>query len=433
MNGTHERVVKTLLILDVLRGEDSTGVAVVRKHSDDVHVAKELGNPFNLFETKRFDKAMGGNNKVIIGHNRYATQGGVTRRNAHPFEFDTLVGAHNGTLASKWKLMNAKDYVVDSENLYHHIEERGIDDAIAQLGGHGNAWALTWWDKIESSLNILRNKERPLYHVFTQDNSVMFWASEMWMLYAALNRTDLKFGDILPVPEDTLYTIAINKQGKLEKPRVRAVIAPKPVVEVKTSSVSTSSSSTTSPSSTVKQGQLTVVGETKKSDPQAGKGYYDPSYLGQKERTFELISINVDREHGGEYVLLFDPEHPYKEVRLYLKPKEGDDLRAHARKGGTITSKVSQFCQRDGRSYYKASPWDVKLIPISEPKLSTVYPTHKGVWVSEKEWQQQYPSCNWCTSPLFPADAGNRFTTGGECLCPDCAKDPEINQYVKFV
>ncbi|MCK9987028.1 MAG: periplasmic protein TonB [Azoarcus sp.] len=34
----------------------------------------------------------------------------MSRKNAHPFDLDTLVGAHNGTLTNKWELKNGLNY-----------------------------------------------------------------------------------------------------------------------------------------------------------------------------------------------------------------------------------------------------------------------------------------------------------------------------------
>ncbi len=80
-----EKAFRNLLILDSLRGEDSTGIASVKKNSEDVTVVKAVGDPFRLFETRRFDKVMAQGNRVLIGHNRYATTGSVSASNAHPF------------------------------------------------------------------------------------------------------------------------------------------------------------------------------------------------------------------------------------------------------------------------------------------------------------------------------------------------------------
>ena len=81
-----EKVLRTLLILDSLRGEDSTGIASIKKVGGDVIVAKSLGDPYQLFDSKSFDRALKASSKAIIGHNRYATTGAILTKNAHPFD-----------------------------------------------------------------------------------------------------------------------------------------------------------------------------------------------------------------------------------------------------------------------------------------------------------------------------------------------------------
>jgi glucosamine 6-phosphate synthetase-like amidotransferase/phosphosugar isomerase protein len=139
-----DKVFKTLLILDSLRGEDSTGALLVSRFDGKATVAKQLGDPFCLFNDHKFDTAFRKINRVMLGHNRFATSGGVSKVSAHPFENASLVGVHNGTLINKHKLEDSSDFKVDSENLYHHIDKLGLDSALQVMEG---AWALVWWNK----------------------------------------------------------------------------------------------------------------------------------------------------------------------------------------------------------------------------------------------------------------------------------------------
>lgn len=406
-------------MFDSVRGEDGTGIAVVKRNLDDVVVAKEVGNPFNLFETHRFGKATSGLNSVMIGHNRYATQGGINRRNAHPFEFDTLVGAHNGTLSSKYKLDDARDFQVDSENLFHHIEKNGIEDAINQLGGTGNAWALVWWDKLEKSLNFLRNDQRPFFMCRTADEKVLFWASEAWMLEIALARADIKRGEIFMSEVDVHYSVVIDKQGGMEKPVARRVEAPKFMGAGSTTGSSTANSK---PALTVVKGE-----ESKKPSPQQTVPQFDASYMGVKQRQFEILSIRED-EAGAEYLVLFDNLKPYYEVRAYIRPKDVE-LRKHAEVGGEILGNITSYSSK-GNGFYKVSPWTITMIEEA-PKLE-LYMDHHGKYHTKEEWEKLYASCNWCMSPLVAEDH-NRLTTSGDCFCPDCATNKDVTGFVKFM
>ncbi len=69
---------KGMLLVNQLRGSDSTGVFTVR--GEDVHVAKTLGVPEYLYDTKSFDTAMTGTPKIMAGHGRSKTVGENSRQ-----------------------------------------------------------------------------------------------------------------------------------------------------------------------------------------------------------------------------------------------------------------------------------------------------------------------------------------------------------------
>lgn len=188
-----EGTMKRMLLLDYFRGMDSTGLAVVR-NTEVTKLAKIASHPLDLFDSSRFKEALNGtNSKVFIGHNRAATRGGVNGINAHPFEFDHIIGAHNGTLCYKGvnALEEALDekFPVDSMALFAAIAKLGIEETIKLIyegkDSTTGAWALTWYDSIEGSINFLRNKHRPLWYAFEKDFKRIFWASEWPMIHGA--------------------------------------------------------------------------------------------------------------------------------------------------------------------------------------------------------------------------------------------------------
>lgn len=423
LNVTHEKAMRTMLILDAVRGEDSTGIAVIGKAMGNVKIAKQVGDPFQLFDHKSFDKAFTGVQKAIIGHNRYATTGSINRQNAHPFENASVVGVHNGTLKSKWRLADAKDYVVDSENIYHHIDKYGLKDALQFMEG---AWALVWWDKENGSINFLRNKERPLYMAWSKDVKVLYWASEPWMLYASLGRHNLDHQDIFQLDEDIHYSIQIDDKGIMSKPVQRAApstfVAPPPAPHY----------NYTKPPHIPNN-----VVEIKKEEPAPAtvkklteEPRCDMSYLSEaKPRSIETTDVLTD-VHGSKYIPCFDPLEPYKEIRLYAKPRDaiwnllGCDII------GTITGwNAAGRSGAEGGGYYKVDVHSFKIVAPDEEEHTIIGPD--GKFLNKEQFEKKYQQCDFCNDNLTFGQA-NRFTTAGECLCEGCSVDKAVLEVVNL-
>lgn len=220
MSHKEEKVIKSLLVFGQLRGDDSTGIgSVTRSVIEDEHevkLAKEIGTPNYLFETKRFNTVFQGNNCVFIGHNRSRTVGENTRNNAHPFKFENVLGAHNGTIdyQNKARLEQGHLFKTDSEAIFNNIEAHGIEDTIGRIEST-EAYALTWYDKRDHTVNLLRNDKRPLIYCTVNDGKTLFWASEYGMLMAAIYREGLKPDDkAIDLPVDFVFTWSVPEFAK---------------------------------------------------------------------------------------------------------------------------------------------------------------------------------------------------------------------------
>lgn len=208
-------VFKELLWADTLRGGHSTGAAFIEGHGRKCTLVKQPGSPLQIMGRKEFTDANNSwRTNVIIGHNRFATVGGHTEENAHPFAFSNIVGAHNGTLDPRARkiLPDNEKFGTDSEALYHSLNELDPVEVMAEMSG---AWALTWYDRRNHTINFLRNNQRPLHYCFNKAGDVMYWASESGMLRWILSRErrNVETGPIYELNPDVWasFTVAGNK------------------------------------------------------------------------------------------------------------------------------------------------------------------------------------------------------------------------------
>jgi len=226
-----EKMFKDLLILDILRGKHSTGVASMygAKGARQFRVAKDSLNAVDFMDTKAFTNVMAPKSRILLGHNRAATRGAITTQNAHPFEFEHIMGVHNGTLTSYYNMHNSKDYQVDSQALYSELNENGVISMWGKLNG---AAALAWIDKRNNTLNFLRNKERKLYYAFANKGKTVVWASEEWMIYVAAGRNGVALDDNqhfeLPINEHFTFNVGEIDTDvvTMERNRVAPYVAP---------------------------------------------------------------------------------------------------------------------------------------------------------------------------------------------------------------
>lgn len=428
-----------MLILDSLRGEHSTGVAVVPRAGGHVKMAKQVGNPFELFDTKAFNSAMAGTQKVMIGHNRYATQGAINKRNAHPFEFETLVGAHNGTLTNKWQFPDARDFEVDSEALYNSIEVDGVDKSIKLAKG---AWALTWWDKQEETLNFLRNDERTLFFTMTKDEKQIFWASEAWMLYAALGRHGIEYKEVMPFKEDLLHTIPVGNQGLLGKPTIRPVKSDPVIVYNRGQVVGGGASGSTFQSEGEKGTQTSAATGTVANEQAAttsttnvekgGAALPSEPFLRAAGELFEAVSICTD-QYGESYIACFAAGFPFLEARLYVHPIHEVDKHLGCEFYGDISG-ATAIGNGSGKWWYRIAPKSVEIVsPGSSDDGEETFPTHSGHQVGRTEWLKEYGMCCCCSDEVNPEDVVAKkalLTTMGDSLCVGCTADPSLVCYI---
>lgn len=202
ISANEEKAFKLMLELDVIRGRHSTGIIAV-DYAKNVYSHKEAWLPQDFLETTQVKNIFQKNLKLLVGHNRHATVGGVSKATAHPFEFDKVIGVHNGT-TSKFLFDGHTDFAVDSEALYNHLNNLGVESMWENMSG---AASLVYYDKETQRLNFLRNAERPMHRRESEDGKTVFFASEGWMIHIACVKSGVKLKkEDVEHKVNTLYT-----------------------------------------------------------------------------------------------------------------------------------------------------------------------------------------------------------------------------------
>lgn len=188
-----EDVFNDLLQVDVIRGKDSTGVALVGDMRKNPKIYKDSVLPGELLHSKGYIKATkGAYYSLMMGHNRAATMGSITWRNAHPFTHGDITLCHNGTIHSKWELPDQAQFETDSEAITNSINEIGIAATWELIDG---AATLTYWNRDNYSFNIVSNNKRPFFWVRNAAKDTIVWSSEDWILRGVTTRNEFKLED----------------------------------------------------------------------------------------------------------------------------------------------------------------------------------------------------------------------------------------------
>ena len=192
------------LLADTIRGDDGTGIFLVRhEHEGNADWCKLGDDASHFLRTELAVKRLGygvdfSPIRIAIGHNRSATVGNVSTANAHPFQEGPITLVHNGTLNGTYNLQKTKTDLkgadVDSHIITHNLAEHSPEEVIPRLNG---AFVLVWHDARDQSVNIVRNDKRPFHIMLAGCEKTLLMASEAEMLAWLVRRNnDFKPGEI---------------------------------------------------------------------------------------------------------------------------------------------------------------------------------------------------------------------------------------------
>ena len=182
------KALQSLTLFSVLRGEDSTGFFKAGYNGKSQQILKDtLPSPTFLLRHKDFIDDY--QTYFMMGHVRDSTVGGITKKNAHPFMYSDIVGAHNGTLYdSKYRPVGSKRS--DSDLLFQEMNTRGVPEVLSELDGD-SAFAVSVYHRKDYAFTLARSKHRPLHVAIHQHRGTFYWASEFEMLEFILARHNL--------------------------------------------------------------------------------------------------------------------------------------------------------------------------------------------------------------------------------------------------
>lgn len=203
------------------RGKDATGI-----YTPSSGVLKDNDPAHRFFYLKEMKKLVPDNQ--LIAHVRAKTIGQNLAKNAHPFDVDDIVLAHNGTLIEYFDLatkygMKGTDWDVDSQILAKGVslafkEGTTIDnlkiDAFSEYRG---AVAALFYSKSLDTMFVFRDDQRPLYYAYDK-NKDMYISS----IDDALRALDLE--DIKQFEPNNLYVIDHGVIVKQEKYKTYAQV-----------------------------------------------------------------------------------------------------------------------------------------------------------------------------------------------------------------
>ncbi len=436
---------RQMLIVDAIRGHHSTGVASATPRKGDLLVFKKALNPVDFMQLRGFDQVVDWSSQVLMGHNRYATVGKINNGTAHPFEHDGVIGAHNGTLERWFSLPDAKEFDVDSECLIWNIANHGFPETMKKTEG---AYALTVYDDNAHELHILRNKERPMYFGYKHDKSVLYWASEAWMIRNMAARCGIKLQKNITQPKEhqlLTWKLPNVKNAKMPDPFVMKLEAPK---EKKYSAPVTFN------------GRPYGAQASQGSKGQTGASSYG-SYTARGRNTTKIVnvpgvqvgdhiafvpvSIQTSKASNAKYIEGIMTSYPWAEIRVY----HGDPNTLGLIDGDKVCSgRVAALApgyDKDDEAYLVIDtqsakltdePYDtinnpakakVVVLPIvthngvcREKDGSTVFsPGPAGKMIEMDRWDELTKhGCGYCTAPID--DNAEIEWVGDAPVCPDC-------------
>jgi hypothetical protein len=197
--GSIEILAAILAMRNESRGDESWGIAS-RDATTPWSIEKNVGSIVRTCDIRRVI------NYHVIGHTRKATTGAITPRNAHPFVYKNIIGAHNGYIRNH-KELNAKyqrECEVDSEHIFMHIADNLPLDELRGVG-------TVTYTKVDEPdaiyLGRARMSDLEVAQLGTDVPYGIVWSSSPFSLYDALHMSGFTDCVRIDTREKRLYRV----------------------------------------------------------------------------------------------------------------------------------------------------------------------------------------------------------------------------------
>lgn len=219
LNNDDKEFFKDLMIISGIRGLDGTGmISAFENKKGNLEIKydkKEVPSGQYIKERKQY--LLDRNHPLfMMGHCRAGTSGKTCVEFTHPFVYGDLCGMHNGTIHG---ISSIKDGMNDSMVLYSRMSSMGLQDVIHSLPFDA-AYALTWTNCRDKTINILRNRHRTLYYAYNRKRENLAWASEDMILELAISRSKEEWESVEEFKVDTHYKIKMGDAPIFEETEI---------------------------------------------------------------------------------------------------------------------------------------------------------------------------------------------------------------------
>lgn len=388
----HRGIFEQMLYVNALRGNDSTGVFLVKKNGG-VEWAKQASWPQSFMQdpvAKKLATEMIWTGVAMVGHNRKATFGVVKDENAHPFIEDKIILVHNGTLTNHKDL--DKDVEVDSHAIASTINKYGVAAAIKKIQG---AFSVVAFNTETKELYMFRNTERPLF--LGEIPGAWIFSSEPWIAQGPCWRAGQTVTGMTEIESGKLYTFKLV-ENTMEHTIENVKLFKPP----------------TPPKPAYKQKQLPVVVQKK----QGGNDVMNAIARFQKDGIVcfvpeRLLNTNTTQMKICGYYY----DNPKIAVTAFVKGRYGElfNLTQADLLWGVIQSISADTSLNSIALYLSSAEESAPIVTIS------------GETINEEQMTQLSGQCHRCKADIEEEELGASFyrNRGHKHvhLCPKCVKD----------